>query len=210
MEEELLAEAAGPRRFGELVEATSWPVLGRDPSSTPLYRPPQTIRGDSVTRSLHFNWELGSSGWATCRIWDGATKHRDIVSYCTNALADLLKGVTGLYGLHDIQRFSFDLEPAEARWVLRRRSDNVHITIRHFPDMSTSFDAPDGKGTLVWTSTRPRTSLAHAVLMAAEKVRRTHGEDGYLQKWVLHAFPTTELETLRHLHLAADDCALQH
>ncbi|MBV1941001.1 hypothetical protein KUF83_31215 [Streptomyces sp. BV286] len=163
-----------------------------------------------MTRSLHFSWELGSSGWATCRIWDGSTKHRDIVSYCTNALADLLKGVTGLYGPHGIQRFSFDLEPAESRWILRRRNSDVHITIRRFPDMSTSFDAPDGKGTFVWTSTRPRTSLAHAVLMAAEKVRRTHGEDGYLQKWQLHAFPTTELETLRHLHLAADDCALQH
>ncbi|MFC8193797.1 hypothetical protein ACFUTV_00150 [Streptomyces sp. NPDC057298] len=159
---------------------------------------------------MHFSWELSGSGWATCRIWDGSTKHRDIVSYCTNALADLLKGVTGLYGLHGIQRFSFDLEPAEARWILRRRNSDVHITIRRFPDMSTSFDAPDGKGTLVWTSTRPRTSLAHAVLMAAEQVRRTHGEDGYLQKWQLHAFPTTELETLRHLHLAADDCTLQH
>lgn len=167
-------------------------------------------QGGSVTRSLHFSWELSGSGWATCRIWDGSTKHRESVSYCTNALADLLKGVTGLYGPHGIQRFSFDLEPAEARWILRRRNSDVHITIRRFPDMSTSFDAPDGKGTLVWTSTRPRTSLAHAVLMAAEKVRRTHGEDGYLQKWQLHAFPTTELETLRHLHLAADDCALQH
>lgn len=167
-------------------------------------------QGDLVTRSLHFSWELSGSGWATCRIWDGSTKHRESVSYCTNALADLLKGVTGLYGPHGIQRFSFDLEPAEARWILRRRSSDVHITIRRFPDMSTSFDAPDGKGTLVWTSTRPRTSLAHAVLMAAEKVWRTHGETGYLQKWGLHAFPTAELETLRHLHLAADDCALQH
>ncbi|MFE5720504.1 hypothetical protein [Streptomyces erythrochromogenes] len=151
-------------------------------------------QGDSVTRSLHFSWELSGSGWATCRIWDGSTKHQDIVSYCTNALADLLKGVTGLYGHHGIRRFSFDLEPAEARWILRRRNSDVHITIRRFPDMSTSFEAPDGKGTLVWTSMRPRTSLAHAVLMAAEKLQRTHGEDGYLQKWGRHAFPTTELE----------------
>ncbi|MET9398800.1 hypothetical protein [Kitasatospora sp. NPDC002965] len=125
-----------------------------------------------MTRSLHFSWELSGSGWATCRIWDSSTKHREGVSYCTNALADLLKGVSGLYGPHGIQRFSFDLEPAEARWILRRRNSDVHITIRRFPDMSTSFDAPDGKGTLVWTSTRPRTSMAHAVLMAAEKVRR--------------------------------------
>ncbi|WP_206436612.1 hypothetical protein [Streptomyces sp. W1SF4] len=87
---------------------------------------------------MHFSWELSGSGWATCRIWDGSTKHRDIVSYCTNALADLLKGVTGLYGLHGIQRFSFDLEPAEARWILRRRNNDVHIPIRRFPDLLTS------------------------------------------------------------------------
>ncbi|MFK3733902.1 hypothetical protein ACI2LJ_26965 [Streptomyces sp. NPDC088090] len=153
---------------------------------------------------------LSGSGWATCRIWDGSTKHRENVGYCTNALADLLKGVTGLYGPDGVQRFSFDLEPVEARWILRRRSSDVNITVRHFPDMLTSFDAPDGEGTLVWTSTRPRTCLAHAVLMAAEKVRRTHGEDGYLQKWQLYAFPTTELETLRHLHLTTDNCPLQH
>ncbi|MFF4341768.1 hypothetical protein ACFY00_17760 [Kitasatospora sp. NPDC001540] len=159
---------------------------------------------------MHFDWELSGTGWATCSIWDGSTKHRGSVSYCTNALADLLEGVAGLYGLHGTQRFSFDLEPAEERWILRRRSSDVHIAIRRFPDISASFDAPDGKGALVWTSTRPRTLLAHAVLMAVEKVLRIHGEDGYLRKWRLHAFPATELETLRRLHLAADDCALQH
>ncbi|WP_254552221.1 hypothetical protein [Kitasatospora sp. MMS16-BH015] len=46
--------------------------------------------------------------------------------------------------------------------------------------------------------------------MAAEKVRQTHGEDGYLQKWQRHTFPSPELGALRHLHLTADDCALQH
>ncbi|MFF6873661.1 hypothetical protein [Streptomyces sp. NPDC012450] len=161
-------------------------------------------------RSLHFSWELSGSGWATCSIWDGSAKHRDVVSYCTDALADVLKGVKGLYGPHGIQRFSFDLEPAEARWILRRRGSAVDITIRHFPEMSASFDAPDEKGTLVWMSTRPRTFLSHTVLMAAERVLRTHGEDGYLKKWRLQPFPTTELKALRYLHLAADDCALRH
>lgn len=163
-----------------------------------------------MARSLHFSWELSGSGWARYRIWDGSTKHGDSASYCTNALADVLKGVAGLYGLHDVQRFSFDLEPAEARWILRRRNDDVHIAIRRFPDMLTSHDVPDGQGTLVWTSTRPRALLAHAVLMAAEKVWHTHGEEGYLRKWQLHPFPTRELEALRSLHLAVDDCALRH
>ncbi|MYU21264.1 hypothetical protein [Streptomyces sp. SID8352] len=66
--------------------------------------------------------------------------------------------------------------------------------VRRFPDMSTSYDAPDGQGILVWTSTRPRVSLAHAVLMASETVWHTHGGDGYRQ---LHALPTSELKALR-------------
>ncbi|MEV7676220.1 hypothetical protein [Streptomyces sp. NPDC088752] len=86
----------------------------------------------------------------------------------------------------------------------------MHIAIRHFPDMMSSFDAPDEKGALMCTSTRLRAFLTHAVLMAAVETLRIHGEDGYLQKWQMHPFPTLELEALRHLHLAADDCTLSH
>lgn len=163
-----------------------------------------------MTRSLHFSWELRGSGWATYRIWDGSTQHRGIAGHCTDALADLLSGVAALHGAHDIRRFSFDREPVEERWTLRRCDSDVRVTIRHFPDIATSFGAPDEKGTLVWTSRRPRAVLAHAVLMAASRVLRIHGEDGYLQAWPGHAFPAAELETLRRVHLAADDCTLAH
>ncbi len=107
---------------------------------------------------LEFSWELRGSGWATCRIADGAREQKDFVSYCTDALADVLHGVAGLYGHLSVQRFSFDLEPAEVRWVLRRTSSDVHVAIYRFPDMSTSFDVPDQAGTLSWTSTQPSAS----------------------------------------------------
>lgn len=47
---------------------------------------------------LEFSWELSGSGWATCRIADGVSERKDVVSYCTDALADVLHGVVGLYG----------------------------------------------------------------------------------------------------------------
>ncbi|MER5883661.1 hypothetical protein ABT160_07515 [Streptomyces sp. NPDC001941] len=163
-----------------------------------------------ATESLHFSWELRGAGWAVCRIWDGEAKHRDVVSYLTNALADLLGAVAGLYSgpPGSVRRVSFDLEPVESRWVLRPRDGHVHIEILHFPDTLTG--DPDEKGKLVWTCTAPRTLLAHAVVRATEQVLRTHGETGYQEKWHKHPFPTAELEALRALHLTEDTCALPH
>ncbi|WP_245238982.1 hypothetical protein [Streptomyces sp. MZ04] len=106
-----------------------------------------------MTGDLQFSWELSGSGWATCRIADTAEEQKNFVSYCTDALADLLFRVAGLYGTSPVQRVSFDLEPAEVRWRLRRRGADVDIAIYRFPDMATSWDAPDEDGTLSWNST---------------------------------------------------------
>lgn len=163
-----------------------------------------------MSYDLQFSWELSGSGWATCRIADGTAERTDIVSYCTDALADLLYGVTGLYGPTPVQRVSFDLEPAEVRWVLRRKDTDVEIALHLFPDMDKSFDAPDQDGTLVWTSTQPRTRLAHAVLEAAASVLHHDGEAGYLKKWVRHPFPVAALQDLRRLHLKHDECEHEH
>lgn len=161
-------------------------------------------------RGLRFSWELSGSGWAACLIEDGSSQWRDLVSYCTDALADLLYGVAGLYGPGGVQRFSFDLEPAEVRWVLRGRGADVDMAIHHFPDINASFDVPDRQGALVWSSTQPRNVLAHAVAEAAGDVLRTHGEEGYRAKWVRYPFPSTALHDLYRLHLQHDSCALAH
>lgn len=163
-----------------------------------------------MTDDLRFDWELSGSGWARCRIADGSSERVDVVSYCTNALADLLHGVAGLYGRARVQRFSFDLEPAEARWVLRGDGSEVDMAIYRFPDMSAGFDATDQEGDLVWASTRPRSLLSHVVMEAAQSVLRLHGEDGYLARWVQHPFPVAALQDLRRLHLQYDGCAREH
>lgn len=163
-----------------------------------------------MSNDLRFGWELGGSGWAHCRIADGSSEHQDIVSYCTDALADLLHGMTGLYGPTRVQRFSFDLEPAEARWVLRGNGSEVDVMIYRFPDMDASYDAPDHEGRLAWSSTQPRSLLSHVVLEAAQSVLRLHGEDGYLAKWVQHPFPVAALQDLRRIHLQHDGCEREH
>lgn len=160
-----------------------------------------------MAEGLQFSWELSGAGWATCRIADGASEHSAHVSYCTDALADLLYAMTGLYGGSTEERVSFDLEPVELRWRLRRRGPDVAITLHQFPDGATSWGSPDDTGgTLAWSSTQPRSVLGHAVLEAAETVLRTHGEAGYQEKWMLHPFPVAALQDLRRTHRRGDDC----
>jgi hypothetical protein len=155
---------------------------------------------------LRFSWELAGSS-ATYRIADGASEHSAHVGYCTDALADLLYAVTGLYGGSSGERVSFDLEPVEMRWLLRREGSDVAITVFEFPDGVTSWGSPDETGgTLSWSSTQPRSALGHAVLEAAESVLREHGEAGYLEKWMRYPFPVAALHDPRRLHRRGDDC----
>ncbi|MEU7293144.1 hypothetical protein AB0A76_08060 [Streptomyces exfoliatus] len=156
---------------------------------------------------LRFSWELVSAGGATYRIADGVSEHRAHVGYCTDALADLLYAMTGLYGNSPGERVSFDLEPMEMRWRFRRQGADVVITVHEFPDGATSWGSPDETGgTLSWSSAQPRGVLGHAVMEAAETVLRVHGEAGYLERWMRHPFPVAALQDLRRLHRRGDDC----
>ncbi|MEV4943094.1 hypothetical protein [Streptomyces zaomyceticus] len=163
--------------------------------------------GKRVADDLQFSWELMGTGGATYRIADGASEHRAHVGHCTDALADLLYAVTGLYGNSSGERVSFDLEPREMRWLLRHQGADVAITVFEFPDGATSWGSPDEReGALSWSSTQPRSALSHAVAEAAASVLRKHGEAGYLEKWVRYPFPVAALQDLRRLHRRGDDC----
>ncbi|MFF0480206.1 hypothetical protein [Streptomyces sp. NPDC004435] len=156
---------------------------------------------------FRFSWELRGAGGVTYRIDDGVSEHETLIGYCTDALADLLYAMTGLYGDSFGERFSFDREPMETRWLLRRRGADVAIDIFEFPDGGTSWGSPDETGgILLWSSTQPRGVLCHAVKEAAEGVLREHGEEGYLEKWMRHPFPVAALQDLRRLHRRGDDC----
>ncbi len=109
---------------------------------------------------LDFSWELSGSGWATCRIADSTSETKHVVSYCTDALADLIRRVASLYDpASSVQRVSFDLEPIEVRWVLRVQDADVTIAIYEFPDISASYDKPESAGKLVWRSKQPPRAL---------------------------------------------------
>lgn len=51
----------------------------------------------------------------------------------------------------------------------------------------------------MWRSCQPRLRLPSVFASAAQRVLDTHGEDGYLRRWVLHPFPINELRDLQRL-----------
>ena len=162
------------------------------------------------TDALQLKWELGDHGWARCHLTDGSQQASLVVSYCTDALADLVAAAGALYGQLGTSRFFFDAEPQEFRWVLRTVDEAIDLTIYRFPDVAVSPDLPDTDGTEIWRSAHPRRLFSHAVLKAAQDVLTEHGEAGYRARWLLHPFPVALVQDLRRLHLSADGCGLPH
>jgi hypothetical protein len=150
------------------------------------------------------------SGGASCALADGTSAKSFTFDCLTDALADLLFGMTGLYGRWRTERFFFDAVSTEIRWVLRRPDEtNVVLSVYRLQDLAVSLDLPDVAGELEWRSAHSRAELAHAVLRAAEEVLERHGEEGYGELWQAHPFPMAALQDLRRLHGTHDACA-QH
>lgn len=160
--------------------------------------------------AFQLQWDLVGHGWARCYLADDSNHVSLTVSYCTDALADLVAATGGLYGQGRSSRFFFDAEPQEFRWVLRQADEAIGVTIYKFPDVAVSPDLPDSDGTVIWESACPRRVFSHAVLDAAQNVLSEHGEAGYRAKWVLHTFPIGLVQDLRRLHLRDDVCDLPH
>jgi hypothetical protein len=162
------------------------------------------------TSAIQLKWELVGRGWAKCQLSDDAKQVSLVVSYCTDALADLVAATGELYGQRRTTRFFFDAEPQELRWVLRQTDGVIALTVYRFPDVAVSPDLPDTDGRMIWESAHPRSAFSHAVFEAARNVLTEHGEVGYHAKWVLHPFPLGLVQDLRRLHLRDDVCTLPH
>ncbi|MEY9876930.1 hypothetical protein ABH931_006443 [Streptacidiphilus sp. MAP12-33] len=164
-------------------------------------------QGDKAS-GLRLIWELGGSGWAKCHLVDGDAQVQLVASYLTDALADLVGAVGGLYGEQDVRRCCFDMEPQELRWVFTVQGADVLLAVYQFPDFGLGL--PEDAGRVRWRSQQPRSVVAHAVLEAAQEVWREHGEEGYLAKWKRYPYPVAAVQDLRRLHLQHDDCPSRH
>jgi hypothetical protein len=146
-------------------------------------------------RSMDFSYRLIGSGWAEARIADETSSVAIAASYLTDALGDLLSALASLKrGDSDSERFSWDGEPAEYRWILRANGDGVDVSILWFHDISKP--QHDEAGRAVFATHQPLAELVRAVSAGAARLFEEVGEDGYRERWVEHAFPTTALAEL--------------
>jgi hypothetical protein len=145
---------------------------------------------------MDFSYRLIGSGWAEARIADQTTSAAMTASYLTDALGDLLSALAVLKrGESDSERFSWDGEPAEFRWILRRDGDEVDVSILWFQDIYKP--QHDDVGRVLFATRQPLAELLRAVSAGAARLLEDIGEDGYRERWVEHAFPTVALAELR-------------
>jgi hypothetical protein len=139
---------------------------------------------------VEFDYRLTGVGWASVRIRDDRSDATVTASYLDDALGDLLEAVGVLLEGDDEARCSWTEEPGEFRWVFHRAGSDVGLRVLRSPDMYS--EEPDGSGALVFETHQPLRDVALAITTGAQAVLDEYGEDGYLDRWVEHPFPSRQ------------------
>src|SRR5215468_9629408 len=88
-----------------------------------------------MTAQLEFDYQLRYLGWAFATIRDDTGQEAQMIaSYLTPALDDLLYALIKLVQGHRYASTSWNAEPAEYRWILRRAGqsdDTIELTVLH-------------------------------------------------------------------------------
>jgi len=139
---------------------------------------------------LAFSYHLTGVGWSEAHLTlsEGTIEMR--ASYLSDALGDLLDALIRLrYGARRAE-VSWDEEPGEFRWLLVRHGPGVVVRVLWFEDEADEVGVERLRG---------RTELDRlidAVTSSAHGVLEEHGEQGYLEQWIEHPFPTFRLSVL--------------
>jgi hypothetical protein len=145
--------------------------------------------------SLSITYSLVGPGWARCVVESEKSKCELGASYLSDALGNLvLSAIASVSGFRS-STFGFDEEPGEYRWVIESTDVNtISVEVLEFQELWGTKPNTEGKS-LFRTVCAPIT-YARAVAMAANSVLEEHGLDGYLGKWMEHAFPERQLQLL--------------
>ena len=141
-----------------------------------------------------FSYALTGTGWSAAELTVGQTVRDVSASYLSDALGDLLGALVQLTEADGEARVSWEEEPGEFRWILTRTGDDLAIRLLWFDDLYPP--QPDEQGLVGIDDTCAFTAFVQAVAGAARAVLGEHGEDGYLERWVEHPFPTAHLHAL--------------
>jgi hypothetical protein len=144
---------------------------------------------------MRLRYRLTGTGWSEAVLEDDDRAVTVSASYLSDALGALARGALAVLRGSGEVRFSFDEEPGEYRWVIRKKdSETYNLTLLEFTDLWAN--KPDEAGKVIFDRTFSRLEFGRMVLKALEDVRHEHGEEGYKAKWCEHDFPARELAEL--------------
>ena len=147
---------------------------------------------------MKLRYKLTGTGWAEALLETNENAVTVSASYLSDALGDLARGALAVLRGSGEVRFSFDEEPGEFRWILKKiTSDTYTLSILQFDELWGN--EPDERGAVVLEHSFSRVGFAKMTLKALEDVRHEYGEKGYKEKWHEHEFPSAELSELRLL-----------
>jgi hypothetical protein len=144
---------------------------------------------------FEFNYKLVGSDWSEARVGDEHAHANLTASYLSDALGNLLEAVALVTeGVAEARR-SFDEEPGEYRWILRRVGDDVVLTVLAFDEQWGN--EPDSEGKIFFRSRQPVLQVGRKLLSEAQRLLDDLGPDLYARQWVDHPFPQAQMDRRR-------------
>lgn len=144
--------------------------------------------------TFELRYRLTGIGWSEAVVAD--EHHRTVVtaSHISDALALLIDAVATVAEDDSESRCSWEEEPGEHRWVLRRTGDVLAVQVLSF---ASSQGAADIDGAVIFETEQPVLRVARAVFSAAQQLLDDLGPERYLDEWARYPFPFESLERLR-------------
>jgi hypothetical protein len=117
-------------------------------------------------------------------------------SYLSDALGDLTGSAVALLApsLLDRVTCSWQDEPGETRWILRRVEDRVQVQLLRFEQ--TFSRLPDERGQSIFEAECSLLRFAAQVKGQLHQLHNEYGEEGYRNRW-RHPFPMAAFQRLQ-------------
>jgi hypothetical protein len=143
---------------------------------------------------MEITYDLTGGGWARASVSDGTANREMRVTYLSDALADIARAALELLrGARDIS-FSFQDEPGEHRWLLKRgEADTLHVRVLRFED---TFSTRTQGGLEVFYSKCTVMDFVGQVCFVLQNILERVGLEGYRKLWRNSDFP---LDTFNEL-----------
>jgi hypothetical protein len=147
---------------------------------------------------MNFKYELTGKGWADGFIEINTSVAYFTSSYLTNSLKDLLSSLLCLIPEcvpFPLKNTTFEMyeEPGGTVWSLEKKNnDEVLIRIVSYENMSPKKDIRIEINEVCQIS-----DLVKVIVDELGRLLKTHGVEGYKEKWVNHEFPLTEYQALK-------------